>query len=189
MDIDNSISPEKDAFEYLLLVQDRFTGQRTLPLMLWREEIIYGHVRWQSLMQNTVYGVILFYLHKEIIGPKRPVYYKSFYFLEWTYPSSRPPPFGWVKMSITSDEVNFLVYRYLQESGLFQVELDLQIPHKVLFTVSPIAFMVFHGKYCLWIVSVTVKRILLDAYAGHSTVYRKYMPCIDHESDLPNVLW
>lgn len=33
-------------------------------------------------------------------------------------PSSRPPPFHRAKMSITSDEVNFLVYRYLQESGL-----------------------------------------------------------------------
>lgn len=36
----------------------------------------------------------------------------------WTQPSSIPPPFLGAKMSITSDEVNFLVYRYLQESGL-----------------------------------------------------------------------
>lgn len=36
----------------------------------------------------------------------------------WTQPSSIPPPFLRAKMSITSDEVNFLVYRYLQESGL-----------------------------------------------------------------------
>lgn len=35
----------------------------------------------------------------------------------WTQPCSIPPPFLWAKMSITSDEVNFLVYRYLQESG------------------------------------------------------------------------
>uniref|UniRef100_A0A8B9GMB6 Transducin beta like 1 X-linked n=1 Tax=Astyanax mexicanus TaxID=7994 RepID=A0A8B9GMB6_ASTMX len=32
-------------------------------------------------------------------------------------PSFVPRPPRWVKMSITSDEVNFLVYRYLQESG------------------------------------------------------------------------
>lgn len=35
----------------------------------------------------------------------------------WIQPCSIPPPFLWAKMSITSDEVNFLVYRYLQESG------------------------------------------------------------------------
>lgn len=35
----------------------------------------------------------------------------------WRQPCSLPPPFLWAKMSITSDEVNFLVYRYLQESG------------------------------------------------------------------------
>lgn len=35
----------------------------------------------------------------------------------WRQPCSIPPPFLWAKMSITSDEVNFLVYRYLQESG------------------------------------------------------------------------
>uniref|UniRef100_A0A3B4BVK7 Transducin beta like 1 X-linked n=2 Tax=Pygocentrus nattereri TaxID=42514 RepID=A0A3B4BVK7_PYGNA len=36
---------------------------------------------------------------------------------EGAYPSFVPHPPRWVKMSITSDEVNFLVYRYLQESG------------------------------------------------------------------------
>lgn len=43
----------------------------------------------------------------------------------WTQPSGRPPPFPRAKMSITSDEVNFLVYRYLQESGLSHLYLLL----------------------------------------------------------------
>lgn len=47
-------------------------------------------------------------------------------------PSSSPPPLHWAKMSITSDEVNFLVYRYLQESGLSQC----RVPNTNIFTLD-----------------------------------------------------
>lgn len=41
---------------------------------------------------------------------------------------SRTASLHWAKMSITSDEVNFLVYRYLQESGLSHLHLIVNRP-------------------------------------------------------------
>lgn len=41
---------------------------------------------------------------------------------------SRTASLHWAKMSITSDEVNFLVYRYLQESGLSHLHLIVNTP-------------------------------------------------------------
>ncbi|KPP70615.1 F-box-like/WD repeat-containing protein TBL1X-like, partial [Scleropages formosus] len=59
------------------------------------------------------------WLRERAVGLK--MRYRSFFFLfvhlECAHLSRRPHTLRLAKMSITSDEVNFLVYRYLQESG------------------------------------------------------------------------
>lgn len=51
------------------------------------------------------------------VSLKLPFLIIFFYFTGVSPAFQHTPPFHWAKMSITSDEVNFLVYRYLQESG------------------------------------------------------------------------